>query len=383
MGTVERQPGEEGGVFESTMCKEKTENAVEAQPDYSPLSWRGYFDQMEDVVVGAADSSDSFRVYKAGTGGPVLVLLHGGGHSALSWAVCTTAISSRVSCRVLAMDLRGHGATQVQCDDFSTQTMSRDVANVVQACYGETPPPMVLIGHGVGGAIAVHAASSMLLPTIVGLVAIDVVEGSAMEVLHSIQNFLRGRPKSFKSMVHAIEWSVKSGQIQNLESARVSVVGQIKKCEVDKDVLLEPASLVVDVAVEGNEEFHEQHQLNDKENTTPERSISDNQSVYNWRIDLSKAEKYWDGWFRGTSNLFLSCNLPKLLLLAGVDRLDRDLTIAQMQGKFMMQLLPPCGHAVQEDHPDKVADAITSFLLRHKFAESREDNQSSPLPFTQ
>uniref|UniRef100_A0A8C5AED0 Protein phosphatase methylesterase 1 n=1 Tax=Gadus morhua TaxID=8049 RepID=A0A8C5AED0_GADMO len=300
---------------------------------------------MEDVVVGAADSSDSFRVYKAGTGGPVLVLLHGGGHSALSWAVCTTAISSRVSCRVLAMDLRGHELL-----------FFRDVANVVQACYGETPPPMVLIGHGVGGAIAVHAASSMLLPTIVGLVAIDVVEGSAMEVLHSMQNFLRGRPKSFKSMVHAIEWSVKSGQIQNLESARVSVVGQIKKCEVDKDVLLEPASLVVDVAVEGNEEFHEQHQLNDKENTTPERSISDNQSVYNWRIDLSKAEKYWDGWFRGTSNLFLSCNLPKLLLLAGVDRLDRDLTIAQMQGKFMMQLLPPCGHAVQEDHPDKARD---------------------------
>lgn len=41
------------------------------------------------------------------------------------------------------------------------------------------------------------------------------------------------------------------------------------------------------------------------------------QSVYKWRIDLSKSEKYWDGWFRGTSNLFLACNLPKLLLLAG------------------------------------------------------------------
>ena len=42
------------------------------------------------------------------------------------------------------------------------------------------------------------------------------------------------------------------------------------------------------------------------------------QSVYKWRIDLSKSEKYWDGWFRGTSNLFLACNLPKLLLLAGM-----------------------------------------------------------------
>lgn len=52
-----------------------------------------------------------------------------------------------------------------------------DVANVIQACYGESPPPVVLIGHGVGGAIAVHTASNMLVPTTVGLVAIDVVEG--------------------------------------------------------------------------------------------------------------------------------------------------------------------------------------------------------------
>lgn len=173
-----------------------------------------------------------------------------------------------------------------------------DVANVIQACYGEAPPPIILIGHGVGGAIAVHAASSTVLPTTVGLVAIDVVEGepeeqtasqlsaraltevtrvssslgSAMEALHSIQNFLKGRPKSFKSVDHAIEWrfelqftlspsadhicllvfsltvksfclrlniktclpslklfSVKSGQIRNLESARVSMVGQVKR----------------------------------------------------------------------------------------------------------------------------------------------------------
>ncbi|KAJ0056007.1 hypothetical protein NL108_017574 [Boleophthalmus pectinirostris] len=178
---------------------------------------------MEDVCVGASDCRDVFRVYKSspvpvrcrdvfrvyksGSQGPLLVLLHGGGHSALSWAVFTTAITSRVRCRVLAMDLRGHGATSVrEAGDFSTQTMSSDVANVVRACYGETPPPVVLIGHGVGGAIAVHTASNVHVPNTVGLVAIDVVEGSAMDALHSIQNFLKLRPKSFKSMEQAIEW---------------------------------------------------------------------------------------------------------------------------------------------------------------------------------
>uniref|UniRef100_A0A667YTP4 Protein phosphatase methylesterase 1 n=1 Tax=Myripristis murdjan TaxID=586833 RepID=A0A667YTP4_9TELE len=303
--------------------------------DYSPVSWREYFEQMEDVCVGPADSRDVFRVYKAGGDGPLLVLLHGGGHSALSWAVFTTAICSRVTCRVFAMDLRGHGKINKIIYNVINLASQKSSSNVVRACYGETPPPIVLIGHGVGGAIAVHTASNTLLPSTVGLVAIDVVEGSAIDVLHSMQNFLKGRPKSFKSMDHAIEWSVKSGQIRNLESARVSVVGQIKRCEMEEADSLEQASPVTDVVVEGNEEFYDQNYVDDKENATAE-------SVYSWRIDLSKSEKYWDGWFRGTSNLFLGCNLPKLLLLAGVDRLDRDLTIGQMQGEDAF--VPPCSH---------------------------------------
>lgn len=40
--------------------------------------------------------------------------------------------------------------------------------------------------------------------------------GSAMEALHSIQNFLKGRPKSFKSMDHAIEWRLDQGLYDEL-----------------------------------------------------------------------------------------------------------------------------------------------------------------------
>uniref|UniRef100_A0A9J7WYP7 Protein phosphatase methylesterase 1 n=1 Tax=Cyprinus carpio carpio TaxID=630221 RepID=A0A9J7WYP7_CYPCA len=349
-----------------------TENhGVSTKRDYSPVSWSEYFEMMDDVVIGSGETKDVFRVYKSGQDGPLLVLLHGGGHSALSWAVFTAAMTSRVTCRVLAMDLRGHGATQVRhADDLSTQTMSRDVANVVRATYGEIPPPIILVGHNVGGAIAVHAAGGALLPSVLGLVAIDVVEGSAMEVLHSMQNFLKGRPKSFKSIDHAIEWSVKSGQIRNLESAKVSMVGQVRRCEVEEGDSAEPVSPVTESVAEGHEEFYDLNYVTDKAESI---ASAESCSVYSWRIDLSKAEKYWDGWFRGISNLFLSCNVPKLLLLAGIDRLDRDLTIGQMQGKFMMQVLPPCGHAVHEDIPDKVRVythfysklATTDFLLRN------------------
>uniref|UniRef100_A0A8C6S5B5 Protein phosphatase methylesterase 1 n=1 Tax=Neogobius melanostomus TaxID=47308 RepID=A0A8C6S5B5_9GOBI len=327
-----------------------------------------YFDQMEDVSVGPSDSRDVFRIYKAGNDGPLLVLLHGGGHSGLSWAVFTTAIASRVICRVLAMDLRGHGRYFPRSNVNLWSKHIHDVANVIRACYGETPPPVVLIGHGVGGAIAVHTASNMLVPNTVGLVAIDVVEGSAMEALHSIQNFLKLRPKSFQSMEHAIEWSVKSGQIRNLESARVSMTGQIKRCEVEEtdsvDSAPELASPLPDVVVEHNKEFFDQTYVNDKENAAVDVSPSEDQpSVYEWRIDLSKSEKYWDGWFRGLPTSFS----------AATYRLDRELTIGQMQGRFMMQVLPPCGHAVQEDRPEKVAEAVASFLLRHKFAEPQRE----------
>ena len=59
----------------------------------------------------------------------------------------------------------------------------------------------------------------------------------------------------------------------------------------------------------------------------------------------------------------------KLLVLAGVDRLDRDLTVGQMQGAFQMQVLPQAGHAVHEDLPEKVADILATFLVRNKFAQ--------------
>lgn len=96
-------------------------------------------------------------------------------------------------------------------------------------------------------------------------------------------------------------------------------------------------------------------------NNKPTSSDGDNE-VYVWRTNLSKSEVYWRGWFEGLSDLFLSAPCQaKLLLLAGIDRLDRPLTVGQMQGKFQMQVLPDSGHAVHEDVPDKVSNLINFF----------------------
>lgn len=83
----------------------------------------------------------------------------------------------------------------------------RDVINLLRVSYPDKMPSIVLMGHSLGGAIAVNIASTAEadLP-IIGLVVIDVVEGSAMESLASMQSFLRSRPKYFKSLNDAISW---------------------------------------------------------------------------------------------------------------------------------------------------------------------------------
>lgn len=345
--------------------------------DFSPVPWNHYFETMEDVIITRGKSKDSFRIYKSGSEGPVLLLLHGGGHSALSWAVFSSLIISRVKCRVVAVDLRGHGDTKVvDSDNLSAEKMSRDVGDIINTLYGANAPPVLLIGHSMGGAIAVHSAAKNLVPSLQGLCVIDVVEGTAMDALNSMQTFLRSRPKIFNSVESAIEWSVKSGQIRNLESARVSMLGQLKRYEEEQN---SPGSshAFVDTAINEEDEEEEGGIAKKEKKNEPSISIKEDKPEYTWRIELSKTEKYWEGWFKGLSNLFLSCPVPKLLLLAGVDRLDRDLTIGQMQGKFQMQVLPQCGHAVHEDAPDKVAEALATFMIRNKFTESKGDIQSS------
>jgi len=182
---------------------------------------------------------------------------------------------------------------------------------------------VVLIGHSMGGAIAVKATCSEKIENQIGLVVLDVVEGTAMSALASMRSVLAKRPKSFESISDAIKWSIFSNTIHNIEAARVSIPSQIKYNETDKR--------------------------------------------YHWITKLENSEPFWSDWFNGLSKEFLSNRAAKLLILAGTDRLDRELTIAQMQGKFQLVVLTACGHVIQEDNPISTADTLLEFLSRQKY----------------
>lgn len=56
-----------------------------------------------------------------------------------------------------------------------------------------------------------------------GLIVIDVVEGSAIEALPFMEAIVNNRPKSFKSYEQAIQWSLNTSTLMTLASARISI----------------------------------------------------------------------------------------------------------------------------------------------------------------
>ncbi|KAF3964409.1 hypothetical protein CMV_011303 [Castanea mollissima] len=311
-----QQQQQPGSAFASIPIRPPTPSSLQK---YVPLDWSAYFDREDDIRI--KDTENVFHVYMAGTEGPVVFCLHGGGYSGLSFALAASIIKEKA--RVVAMDMRGHGKSSAENElDLSIETMCDDVVAVVKEMYGDSPPAIVLVGHSMGGSVAVHVAAKKSLPSLAGLIVVDVVEGTAMASLIHMQKILSSRMQHFSSIEKAIEWSIKGGSLRNVDSARVSI----------------PATLKYD----------------------------DSKKCYTHRARLVETEQYWRGWYEGLSEKYLSCTAPKLLLLAGTDRLDRALTIGQMQGKFQMVVVRHTGHAIQEDVPEEFATLVLNFISRNR-----------------
>lgn len=57
-------------------------------------------------------------------------------------------------------------------------------------------------------------------------------------------------------------------------------------------------------------------------------TLKQENGAYGWQVNLMQSEPYWKGWFQGLTAAFLAIKIPKILLLAEKDRMDKELTIA-------------------------------------------------------
>lgn len=269
------------------------------------IPWTTYFERelfLESVTESSTIIHHAYLTSPVGNA-PLFVTHHGAGSSGLSFAVMTAEIRKRLpTAGILSLDARGHGATtitpQPEIMDLSLETLSTDLISVLNKANlqmgWEQMPLLVLIGHSLGGAVVTDVAKSGKLGnSVLGYAVLDVVEGSAIDALQSMQTYLSTRPAGFPSLESGIEWHIRSRTIRNSISARTSV----------------PALLKHDPTLRSSR-------------------------CWTWQTDLAATQPFWEGWFIGLSKKFLEARGGKLLLLAGTDRLDKELIIGQMQGKF-------------------------------------------------
>ncbi|KAF9699419.1 hypothetical protein EKO04_002281 [Ascochyta lentis] len=317
----------------SSMSSTGTVIPSHAQRPAPTIHWSDYYAQ--EFYLEREEPRSKFHVYftpPTSLQSPLLVLHHGAGSSAMSLALAAKDITKAMpGIGILAVEAREHGSvvwdkSGAVDNNLSIHVLGRDMVDMLfltqQKMGWKDLPSLVLIGHSLGGAVVTHVANMNLLDNkILGFAVLDVVEGSAMEALKSMQSYLATRPKLFNTLDAAIDWHIRSRTLRNPESARASV-----------------PSLLIPTPTGGR---------------------------WAWKTDLSRTEAYWENWFSGMSAKFLSGKGAKLLMLAGTDRLDKELMIGQMQGKFQLQVFPASGHFLQEDQPEKTAEVIVEFVKRN------------------
>ncbi|KAF2222447.1 Alpha/Beta hydrolase protein [Elsinoe ampelina] len=319
-----------------------------------PIPWPRFFTKELHLPFTPPSSPHPTAIYHAyltppasPTKGPLFITHHGAGSSAMSFGPFAQALRSLApEAGILSLSAREHGseilpaAPPLSDPDFSIPTLTTDALRTILLVQSHEAwpslPPCVLVGHSLGGAVFTSlAADGALGPALVGLQVLDVVEGSALEALAWMRTYLASRPSRFGSVGEAVDWHLRSRVVRRGESAGVTV-----------------PSLLVRLPERGAGEGRGEGR-------------GQGEDGWGWRTDLVRTQGFWEGWFAGMSSRFLAGRAAKALVLAGTDRLDRELMVGQMQGRFQLTVLPEAGHFLHEDVPEKMAGLSLEFFRRN------------------
>ncbi|UFQ19819.1 MULTISPECIES: alpha/beta fold hydrolase [Streptomyces] len=130
---------------------------------------------------------------------PPVVLLHGGGQTRHAWHRTGPRLAA-LGWRVVAPDLRGHGASQWSSDGaYDLDVFAEDVRALVAELGGRP----VLVGASLGGLSSLLAAGETPRAAIRALVLVDVAHRPDPRGVRRIVEFMRRRPDGFASVEEA------------------------------------------------------------------------------------------------------------------------------------------------------------------------------------
>jgi pimeloyl-ACP methyl ester carboxylesterase len=109
----------------------------------------------ERLSSGVTTAKDSVQIHyeSGGNGSPSLVFIHGWNCDRSYWSAQLSVFAS--THQVVAIDLAGHGDSGVNRTDWSMANFGADVAAVADALQLEE---IILVGHSMGGPVALEAA---------------------------------------------------------------------------------------------------------------------------------------------------------------------------------------------------------------------------------
>ncbi|MFM2078933.1 MAG: hypothetical protein RJA49_2823 [Actinomycetota bacterium] len=151
------------------------------------------------------------------SGNPALVLIHGITENRRMWHPLLSSLGQEHE--VLAVDLRGHGESDIE-DPYDPITYATDVAETVQALGLERP---LVIGHSLGGVVA--SAYAAVAPC-VGVVNVDQPLRLAdfQAALQQLEPMLTGSQDEFETAIamifDAMNGPLPAGEVQRIEHLR-------------------------------------------------------------------------------------------------------------------------------------------------------------------
>lgn len=251
------------------------------------------------------------------------VFLHGIGSSKETWHHQIQQLSPYHLC--IAPDIRGHGLSST-CESLEFHLLVNDLEKIlldqsVQEIISTRL--LIFICHSVGGAIgtSLYLQNNSLRPSIVAIIVIDLVEETGLDSLPHMKAALNTWPSYFHEIQQCIEFSIHHHRPHNTYSALISV----------------PPLLTHD----------------------------ESEGIYTWKTPLLKYESDWTSWFTGFNDNFLSLSCYHCLIVATIDRLDKKMSMAHMQGRFELYVTHGTdgGHFIQEDNPGELLGIVVKFLL--------------------
>ncbi|CAD8091720.1 unnamed protein product [Paramecium primaurelia] len=265
------------------------------------LNWNLYY---ENLVI-----FNGTPIYWVMKSEPIILLIHGAGHCAMTFALLIQELKTFCSC--FSYDIISHGLSQ-RNETLTMKNLISECESVIEFIRIKNPNTnIILLGHSLGAAIASKIKHQSYIR---GLIVIDMIESKAFESIQIMDYQLRKRPSLFSSYSSAINYHVYNNLIRNPISAQITVP----------------------------------HYLNEN---------------LEWKVDLIGTKQYWEQWFEGIQNGFDTFPYQKMLFIAESDRIPTD---QFLKSRYPIHLFEKSGHNIHEDEPIRMAKHISDFIYQQR-----------------